>query len=94
MLLRHVRKSWADGAPTDEQLKEFLRLLRLIKFDAQPGQPEYASSVATFGTVAQFALIPASGIPCHARRHSSDPNPRVAGRHAPADDDRCPPDLG
>ena len=24
----------------------------------------------------------------------SDPNPRVAGRHAPADDDRCPPDLG
>jgi len=26
--------------------------------------------------------------------HRSDPNPRVAGRHAPADDDRCPPDLG
>ena len=25
---------------------------------------------------------------------ASDPNPRVAGRHAPADDDRCPPDLG
>ena len=24
----------------------------------------------------------------------SDPNPRVAGRHAPADDDRCLPDLG
>lgn len=24
----------------------------------------------------------------------SDPNPRVVGRHAPADGDRCPADLG
>ena len=54
VLLKHVRRSWATGdhgAPTDEQLRAFLRLLRLIKVDAKPGQPEYASSVATLGTV-------------------------------------------
>jgi len=32
-------------------------------------------------------------VPGH-HSYVSDPNPRVAGRHAPADDDRCPPDLG
>ena len=27
---------------------------------------------------------------CRAVGSASDPNPRVAGRHGPADDDRCP----
>jgi hypothetical protein len=48
VLLTHVRRSWVSaghGIPTDEQLREFLRLLWVITLDAQP--------IATLG-----ALIP------------------------------------
>ena len=45
---------------------------------------------------AQFRFLLAIEVCVDIGRHiiASDPNPRVAGRHAPADDDRCPPDLG
>lgn len=54
VLLTHVRRSWAlagHGTSTDEQMRAFLRLLRVITVDALPGQSEYRSSVATLGAV-------------------------------------------
>jgi hypothetical protein len=57
VLLQHVRRLWTSeghGDPTDEQLRDFLRLLRVVTVDALPGEPEYAASVATLET-----LVPA-----------------------------------
>ena len=54
VLLGHIRRCWvADGrpAPTDEELRGLLAMLRVITVDAQPGEPEWATAHSTLGTV-------------------------------------------
>ena len=58
---------------------------------------ELAGVMARAGVLsvaASGAGVGGRGVLAGRGRDVSDPNPRVAGRHAPADDDRCPPDLG
>jgi len=65
----------------------------------QPNSLEYVVPIIVPDGRARLDLLPAgSGNDQYVRQAQelnwSDPNPRVAARHGPADGDRCPPDLG
>jgi hypothetical protein len=54
VVLGHVRRRWiANGhaAPDDEQLRGFLRVLHVITVDANDGERDQSSAVATLSTV-------------------------------------------
>ena len=54
VVLGHVRRLWiANGhaAPEDEQLRGFLRVLHVITVDANDGEQDHSSAVATLLTV-------------------------------------------
>ncbi len=54
VLLGHVSRCWTGAgrpAPTDEELRGLLAMLRVVVIDARPGGPEHAAALATVGTV-------------------------------------------
>lgn len=54
--LTHVRRFWVatgEPEPDDEQLRRFLRALRVLTIDAEDGGPDQSSAIATLSTVAQ-----------------------------------------
>jgi len=54
VLLAHLRRCWTatgDPAPTDEQLRELISMLRVLTVDADPGGAQHAAALATLGTV-------------------------------------------
>jgi hypothetical protein len=53
VLLGHVRRLWVaegEAAPDDEQLRRFLRALRVIKVDANDGEEDHAVAVNMLST--------------------------------------------
>jgi hypothetical protein len=51
VVLGHLRRRWpvASGG-SDEQLRQFLRALRVVSIDADDGGPDHAAAVATLAT--------------------------------------------
>jgi hypothetical protein len=58
ILLGHVRRFWTKSGqpdPTDEEIRTFLRVLRVVTVDAEEGRPDHATAVAALSTVLQSA---------------------------------------
>ncbi|MEU4238622.1 hypothetical protein [Actinoplanes sp. NPDC026619] len=56
IVLVHVRRFWTAAGqpdPDDEQLRRFLRALRVLAIDADEGRPDQSSAVAALATVVQ-----------------------------------------
>ncbi|OMQ28569.1 hypothetical protein BK799_29590 [Rhodococcus sp. D-1] len=54
ILLDHVRRLWkkvAHPQPTDEEIRAFMRALRVMTIDAKEGESHHAAAVATISTV-------------------------------------------
>jgi hypothetical protein len=63
VLLKHVRRIWeakTGGAPSDEQVRGFLRLLHVITVDAGSGEPDFRGAVATLERVVPAGSGPAA----------------------------------
>ncbi|MFI5937857.1 hypothetical protein [Actinoplanes sp. NPDC051494] len=54
--LAHIRRFWSAAGepdPDDEQLRRFLRALRVLTIDADEGRPDQTSAIAALSTVVQ-----------------------------------------
>lgn len=63
VLLPHVRRIWValvQVEPSDEEIRTFLRLLRIFTVDAKSGEPEFSSSVTTLERVVPTGSGPAA----------------------------------
>jgi hypothetical protein len=63
VLLTHIRRIWValvQAEPSDEEIRTFLRLLRIFTVDAESAEPEFSSSVTTLERVVPAGSGPAA----------------------------------